>query len=168
MDDSAAIAAGAPVRLNGITVGKVDKSDFRIERAAIASCASRWRWTNTFLPSIPGRLAGRHRRRESAGHQVHQHQEGPQRQRPSSPGAEIKSLDTREFDDVVQQGYSTLASLNGIFKKLDGILDQLQAARAPSASCFRTMSCTRRWLALLTKSTRHRRRWIRRKARSAN
>jgi len=35
------------------------------------------------------------------------------------PGAEIKSLDTREFDDVVQQGYSTLASLNGIFKKLD-------------------------------------------------
>ncbi len=30
---------------------------------------------------------------------------------------------------MVQQGYSTLASLNGIFKKLDGILDQLQEGK---------------------------------------
>jgi phospholipid/cholesterol/gamma-HCH transport system substrate-binding protein len=40
--------------------------------------------------------------------------------------AELKSLDTREFDDVVQQGYTALAALDGILKKVDGIIDSIQ------------------------------------------
>jgi hypothetical protein len=41
--------------------------------------------------------------------------------------------DTREFDDVVQQGYST-RFLNGIFKKLDGILTSSGGQRTIGAS----------------------------------
>ena len=115
------------MRLNGITVGKVaNVGSFRIERTQPHRArhagsrepitCRRFRWTPR--PPSPPRICWAPStsisRRAGQGTTV-------------QAGAEIKSLDTREFDDVVQQGYSTLASLNGIFKKLDGILDQLQA-----------------------------------------
>jgi phospholipid/cholesterol/gamma-HCH transport system substrate-binding protein len=42
------------------------------------------------------------------------------------PGAEIPSLDVREFDDVVQQGYAILTSLQGTLKKVDDIVATVQ------------------------------------------
>ena len=39
-------------------------------------------------------------------------------------GPEINSADTAELDDLFQQGYNTLAALNIMLKKLDGIIDQ--------------------------------------------
>jgi phospholipid/cholesterol/gamma-HCH transport system substrate-binding protein len=118
LDDSAAIAAGAPVRLNGIAVGKVagiglsgSSEPNRIVRVTLEV-------ENKYFSSIPvdsqAAIAADNIKKGRSSATI-------------QPGAEIKSLDTREFDDVVQQGYSTLASLNGIFKKLDTILDQLQA-----------------------------------------
>ena len=48
---------------------------------------------------------------------------------PIHAGSELKSLDVSDFEDVVQQGYSTLASLQGIFKKLDGIIEQIEVGK---------------------------------------
>jgi phospholipid/cholesterol/gamma-HCH transport system substrate-binding protein len=126
LDDSAAIATGAPVRLNGITVGKVaniglsgSSEPNRIVRVTLEV-------ENSYFPSIPVDSQAGIAAENLLGTKYINIKKG-RNAATIQPGAEIKSLDTREFDDVVQQGYSTLASLNGIFKKLDGILDQLQA-----------------------------------------
>jgi phospholipid/cholesterol/gamma-HCH transport system substrate-binding protein len=128
LDDSAAIAESAPVRLNGITVGKVARVALsgsnepnRIVRVTLEV-------NNDFLPAIPVDSQAAIAAENLLGTKYINIKKG-RSQTPVAPGAEIKSLDTREFDDVVQQGYSTLASLNGIFKKLDGILDALQVGK---------------------------------------
>jgi len=126
LDDSAAIATGAPVRLNGITVGKVanvglsgSSEPNRIVRVTLEV-------ENRYFTSIPVDSQAAIAAENLLGTKYINIKKGRDAM-TIQPGAEVKSLDTREFDDVVQQGYSTLASLNGIFKKLDGILDQLQA-----------------------------------------
>jgi len=126
LDDSAAIATGAPVRLNGITVGKVatvglsgSSEPNRIVRVTLEV-------ENRYFTSIPVDSQAAIAAENLLGTKYINIKKG-RNVATIQPGAEIKSLDTREFDDVVQQGYSTLASLNGIFKKLDTIIDQLQA-----------------------------------------
>jgi phospholipid/cholesterol/gamma-HCH transport system substrate-binding protein len=126
LDDSAAIATGAPVRLNGITVGKVanvglsgSSEPNRIVRVSLEV-------ENRYFTSIPVDSQAAIAAENLLGTKYINIKKG-RNVATIQPGAEIKSLDTREFDDVVQQGYSTLASLNGIFKKLDTIIDQLQA-----------------------------------------
>jgi phospholipid/cholesterol/gamma-HCH transport system substrate-binding protein len=126
LDDSAAIATGAPVRLNGITVGKVanvglsgSSEPNRIVRVSLEV-------ENRYFTSIPVDSQAAIAAENLLGTKYINIKKG-RNVVTIQPGAEIKSLDTREFDDVVQQGYSTLASLNGIFKKLDTIIDQLQA-----------------------------------------
>jgi len=128
LDDSAAIAPGAPVWLNGITVGRVgpvglsgSSEPNRVVRVTLQV-------ENKFLPSIPVDSQAAIAAENLLGTKYINIKKG-KTQATIMAGAEIKSLDTRECDDVVQQGYSTLASRNGIFKKLDGILDQLQEGK---------------------------------------
>lgn len=128
LDDSAAIAVSAPVRLNGITVGRVENIGLsgssepnRIVRVTLEV-------ENKYLASIPVDSQAAIAAENLLGTKYINIKKG-RSQDTVQPGAEIKSLDTREFDDVVQQGYSTLASLNGIFKKLDGILDAVQVGK---------------------------------------
>src|SRR5579863_5265778 len=125
LDDSAAIAAGAPVRLNGITAGKVAGVTLSGQNEPNRIVKVTMEVDNAFLPSIPVDSQAAIAAENLLGTKYINIKKG-RAAATIQPGAEIKSLDTREFDDVVQQGYSTLASLNGIFKKLDGILDQLQ------------------------------------------
>lgn len=128
LDDSAAIAVSAPVRLNGITVGRVENIGLsgssepnRIVRVTLEV-------ENKYLTSIPVDSQAAIAAENLLGTKYINIKKGRSLE-TVQPGAEIKSLDTREFDDVVQQGYSTLASLNGIFKKLDGILDAVQVGK---------------------------------------
>ena len=126
LDDSAAIAVSAPVRLNGITVGRVSSIGLSGSSEPNRVVRLTLEVDNSFFPSIPVDSQAAIAAENLLGTKYINIKKGHS-QTTVQPGAEIKSLDTREFDDVVQQGYSTLASLNGIFKKLDGILDQLQA-----------------------------------------
>jgi phospholipid/cholesterol/gamma-HCH transport system substrate-binding protein len=128
LDDSAAIAEGAPVRLNGITVGKVTRIGLsgstepnRIVRVTLDV-------ENRYLPAIPVDSQAAIAAENLLGTKYINIKKGKS-QTVVMAGSEIKSLDTREFDDVVQQGYSTLSSLDGIFKKLDGILDAVQVGK---------------------------------------
>src|SRR6202035_4029455 len=45
------------------------------------------------------------------------------------PGAEIPSLDTTGFDDLVQQGYALLASVQGIVKRVDAIVSLVEVGQ---------------------------------------
>lgn len=128
LDDSAAIADGAPVRLNGITVGKVSHIGLSGESAPNRVVKATLDVENSYLPSIPVDSQAGIAAENLLGTKYINIKKG-RSPVPVQPGAELKSLDTREFADVVQQGYSTLASLDGIFKKLDGIIDSIQVGK---------------------------------------
>lgn len=136
LDDSAAVATGSPVRLNGILVGEVKQvvlsgvSDpNRVVKVTLEI-------NNEFLPSIPVDSQASIAAENLLGTKYINIKRGRQSTTVQA-GAEIPSLDTREFDDVVQQGYSALASLDGIFKKLDGILQAVQVGEGTIGKLLR-------------------------------
>jgi phospholipid/cholesterol/gamma-HCH transport system substrate-binding protein len=128
LDDSAAIAQGAPVRLNGIAVGRVSAVTLSGSAEPNRVVRVTLQVNNDYLAAIPVDSQAAIAAENLLGTKYINIKKG-QSGTPIKAGDEIKSLDTREFDDVVQQGYSTLAALNGIFKKLDGILDAVQVGK---------------------------------------
>jgi phospholipid/cholesterol/gamma-HCH transport system substrate-binding protein len=129
LDDSAAIANGAPVRLNGITVGKVanvglsgSSEPNRIVRVTLEV-------ENRFFTSIPVDSQAAIAAENLLGTKYINIKKG---QSPIAvqPGAEIKSLDTREFDEVVPQGYSLLTSLRRSITAESSVASNSVASRA--------------------------------------
>jgi phospholipid/cholesterol/gamma-HCH transport system substrate-binding protein len=128
LDDSAAVALGSPVRLNGIDVGRISAVNLTGSTEPNRIVKITLQVDDEFLKSIPvdsralvaaENLLGTKYINIKKGRDVATVQKG----------AELKSLDTREFDDVVQQGYSALSSLDGILKKVDGIVDSIQVGK---------------------------------------
>jgi phospholipid/cholesterol/gamma-HCH transport system substrate-binding protein len=128
MDDSAAVALGAPVRLNGIDVGRISAVNLSGSAEPNRIIKVTLEINDEFLAAIPVDSQAAIAAENLLGTKYINIKKG------HSPmvvakGAEIKSLDTREFDDVVQQGYSALSSLDGILKKVDGIIDSIQVGK---------------------------------------
>lgn len=128
LDDSAALTEGSAVRLNGILVGKVDKISLsgsneprRVVRIDL-KVGEKW------FPSIPVDSVAAIGAENLLGTKYINIKKGRSPQTVKG-GAEIASLDTREFDEVVQQGYSLLGSLQGILKKVDGIVGQVEVGK---------------------------------------
>ena len=125
LDDSAAVAAGSPVRLNGINVGRISAINFsglnepnRIVKVTLEV-------DDKFLTQIPVDSQAGVAAENLLGTKYINIKKGRAPEIVKA-GSELKSLDTREFDDVVQQGYTALAALDGILKKVDGIIDSIQ------------------------------------------
>ena len=128
LDDSAAIAQGAPVRLNGIAAGKVAGVNLSGLTEPNRIVKITMDVNNEFLPLIPVDSMAGIAAENLLGTKYINIKKG-RSQTAVKAGAEIKSIDTREFDEVVQQGYSALSSLDGILKKLDGILTSVQVGQ---------------------------------------
>jgi len=128
MDDSAAIAEGAPVRLNGINAGLVERVGLSGENTPNRIVKLTLQIENEFMKSIPQDSKAEITSENLLGTKYINISKGKSAT-TVVPGAEIKANDTREFADVVQQGYTALSSLDGILKKLDGILDQVQVGK---------------------------------------
>jgi phospholipid/cholesterol/gamma-HCH transport system substrate-binding protein len=128
LDDAASIADGAPVTLNGINIGKVTRTELsgmntpnRIVRVTLE--------VNTeMLREIPVDSQAALAAANLLGTKYINIKKG-KRTESIQPGGEIQSLDTREFDEVVQQGYAAIAGLNGIIQKLGAIVDQIQLGK---------------------------------------
>jgi len=126
VSDAAALTAGAPVRINGIQAGKVKqvslsgqtdpqriiRIDFTVDQDmlkqipvdSVASIGSDNLLGSTkFLAIAKGKSS-----------------------QTLKPGATVKTMDTREFDELVQQGYSVLDSLQGILGKVQDIVGQVE------------------------------------------
>jgi phospholipid/cholesterol/gamma-HCH transport system substrate-binding protein len=128
MGDSGDLADGAPVRLNGIVVGKVRSvrlSGFNDPQRVIKIDME---IQDQYLSAIPvdsqaqiaaGNLLGTKYINITKG-------KSPQ---TVKPGDELKSVDVAEFQDVVRQSYSAVAALQDILNKLNGVLAAVQAGQ---------------------------------------
>jgi phospholipid/cholesterol/gamma-HCH transport system substrate-binding protein len=125
LDDSAAVAEGAPVRVNGITAGKVAHVELSGVNEPNRIVKVTLEVDDDFLRTIPIDSRAAIAAENLLGTKYINIKKGTSATMVK-PGDEIKSLDTREFDEVVQQGYSALASLDGILKKVDAIVNSIQ------------------------------------------
>jgi phospholipid/cholesterol/gamma-HCH transport system substrate-binding protein len=128
MDDSAALTEGSAVRLNGILIGKVDKIGLSGSNEPRRVIKIEMEIADKWFPSIPVDSQAAIGAENLLGTKFINIKKGKTPQTVKA-GAEIPSLDTREFDDVVQQGYSLLGSLQGILKKVDGIVGQVEVGK---------------------------------------
>ena len=121
MDDSAALAPSSPVRINGIIAGKVKKVALSGETAPRRVIRVDMEVEKDLLPQIPVDSIASISSENVLGAKFINIKKGQNRV-TVQPGAEIQSLDTREFDEVVQQGYTLLSSLQGILTRVDKIV----------------------------------------------
>ena len=128
MDDSAALAPSAPVRINGILAGKVNRVALSGETAPRRIIRVEMEVEKDLLSQIPVDSVAAISAENVLGAKFINIRKGKSNV-AVQPGAEIQSLDTREFEEVVQQGYTLLASLQGILQRVDAIVSLVEVGK---------------------------------------
>jgi len=128
MDDSAALARGAPVRLNGIVIGNVGSVDLsgdptprRTVRIEMVVVASR-------LAEIPVDSLASISAENVLGTKYINIKRGSS-PKTVAPGGEIPSRDVSEFDEVVQSGYDVMVAARALLKRIDGVVNEMEAGK---------------------------------------
>src|SRR5579862_613786 len=148
LGDSSDLAEGAPVRLNGIIIGKV--SGVRLSGVSDPRRVIRidLEIEDEYLRSVPvdsqakiaaGNLLGAKYINISKG----------KSQETIKPGAELASGDTAELEDLFQQGNSTLSALQETIKKVDGIIDSIQVGQGTIGKLLVDETLYRRFLSIV-------------------
>lgn len=129
LGDSVAMTEGAtPVRLNGILIGKVKKIDLsgssdpsRIVKLTLSIY-------DDALKLVPVDSQAKLAQQNLLGSRYVNIKKGTSSQTIQA-GAEIASADTPEIEDLFQQGSSTLAALQKIMDRVNGIIDDIQGGK---------------------------------------
>jgi phospholipid/cholesterol/gamma-HCH transport system substrate-binding protein len=128
MNDSADTAAGAPVRLNGILIGLVKHVGLsgsdqpgRVVRITLEI-------DNEFMRQIPSDSQAQIAQPNLLGTRYINIKKG-QSKTPIAPDAELHSENAPELEDLFAQGDTTLAAMQDILKKLDGIINSIQVGQ---------------------------------------
>ena len=128
LDDSAALAKGSPVRLNGFLIGNVSKVELsgsnlpqRVVKVEMAIDPER-------LRSIPVDSVAAISAENVLGTKYINIRMGRSATVVRN-GGEIPSLDTREFDEVVASGYNVMVAAQGLLKRIDAIVSQVEAGK---------------------------------------
>lgn len=125
VDDSSSLKVGQPVRLNGIEAGNVAAVHLSGSPEANRTIEVVMDINRDMLPRIsedsqaaiiPEGVFGDKYVNITRGRSP----------KPVAEGGEIRSLDTREFQEIVNQSYNVLASLNAITKRMDSITQQVE------------------------------------------
>jgi len=124
MGDAAALAVGAPVNLNGIPVGKVKAITLSGSKEPRRIVKIEMEMPEHTLKSIPSDSLASISAANVLGTKYINIKEGKSESVVRS-GQEIPSLNTAEFDDVVQQGYAVLTSLQGTVERVDKIVARI-------------------------------------------
>ena len=129
LSDSVAMTEGAtPVRLNGILIGKVKKIELsgssdpsRIVKLTLSIY-------DNALKLVPVDSQAKLAQQNLLGSRYVNIKKGTSSQTIQA-GAEIASADTPEIEDLFQQGSSTLAALQKIMDRVNGIIDDIQGGK---------------------------------------
>ena len=129
LGDSVAMTEGAtPVRLNGIPIGKVKKIELsgstepgRIVKLTLSIY-------DESMPLVPVDSSAKLAQQNLLGSRYVNIKKGKSQQTIAA-GAEIPSADTPEIEDLFQQGSSTLAALQKIMDRVNGIVDDIQGGK---------------------------------------
>jgi phospholipid/cholesterol/gamma-HCH transport system substrate-binding protein len=128
MNDAAALAEGAPVNLNGIPIGKVNKITLSGSKDPRRIIRVDMQVPSDKLGSIPADSVASISAANVLGTKFINIKMGKSSQ-TMRPGQEVQSLNTAEFEDVVQQGYAVLTSLQGIVDKVNQLVDQVESGK---------------------------------------
>ena len=125
-DDSFAMTSGAtPVRLNGILVGKVGEIKLSGSGDLNRSVQVTLNIENKDLKSIPVDSTVNLAQQNLLGARYINIKRGKSPE-TVQPGGEIKSGDTTEIQDVLDQGKSTLSVLQTILKRVENIVIEIE------------------------------------------
>jgi phospholipid/cholesterol/gamma-HCH transport system substrate-binding protein len=129
LPDSVAMTEGAtPVRLNGILIGKVKK----VELSGSSDPARIVKLTlsidNSALTLVPVDSQAKLAQQNLLGSRYVNIKKGSSPQTIQA-GAEIPSADTPEIEDIFAQSSSTLATLQKIMERVNGIIDDVQGGK---------------------------------------
>src|SRR6185295_14407338 len=126
LGDSVGMTEGAtPVRLNGILIGKLKKVDFSGSTDPARIVKLTLSIYDESLPLVPVDSSAKLAQQNLLGSRYVNIKKGMSSETIQA-GAEIRSLDTAEIEDLFQQGSSTLAALQKIMDRVNGILDDIQ------------------------------------------
>jgi phospholipid/cholesterol/gamma-HCH transport system substrate-binding protein len=134
LSDAAALAVGAPVNLNGIPVGKVksiilnrskDSNGFKDPQRIVRI---EMEIPDSELKSIPIDSVSSISAANLLGTKYINIKSGKSETVVRS-GQEIPSLNTAEFENVVQQGYAVITSLQGAVERVDRILKLVESGK---------------------------------------
>ena len=127
-DDSASLTESSVVRLNGIIIGSVKKIELSGLKVPQRIVKLELEIEENMLRSIPVDSVASISASNLLGEKYINIKKG-RAAVTVRPGAEIPSLDTREFDEVVQQGYAVMVSLAGIVKRVDAIVALVEVGK---------------------------------------
>ncbi len=128
MDDSAAMTEGSAVRLNGIEIGKLKKIELSGENKPNRIVRLTMAIDDRMLKSIPVDSQAAVGAENLLGSKYINIRKGKQGATIVS-GSELPSLDTREFQDLVNAAYPTLQSMQGIATRIDKIVGIVESGQ---------------------------------------
>jgi phospholipid/cholesterol/gamma-HCH transport system substrate-binding protein len=127
--DAAGLTPGAPVRINGIEAGKIDRVGLSGESNPQRIIKVDFKVDQDMMKQIPSdSIASISSDNLLGSTKFLQINKGTS---PSlvQPDATIKSADTRQFDALIQQGYNVLDSLQVILAKVQDIVGQIEVGK---------------------------------------
>ena len=128
MDDAVGLTPSAPVRLNGILAGKVNRVELSGESNPQRVIRIVMDIDNNMLPNIPVDSVASLSAENVLGTKFINIRRG-QGDVAVKPGAEIKALDTKSFDELLAQSYNLLAQVQGITRRIDSIVGLIESGR---------------------------------------
>jgi phospholipid/cholesterol/gamma-HCH transport system substrate-binding protein len=127
--DAAGLSAGSPVRINGIQAGKIDQVDLSGETDPARIIRIDFSVDEEMLKQIPADSVARISSDNLLGStKFLQINKGTSHALVQS-NATLKSLDLPQFDQLIDQGYSVLNSLQLILGKVEDIVGQVEVGK---------------------------------------
>ncbi len=128
MNDSAALAVGAPVRLNGIMKGNVAAVDLSGQNVPSRIVRVRMSVDTAALKDIPVDSEAAISAENVLGTKYINIKRGTDA-RSVRDGGEVRSADVSEFEDVVRSGYDVMVTARALLKRIDGVVNAMEGGK---------------------------------------
>ncbi|HEY7211588.1 MAG TPA: MlaD family protein [Bryobacteraceae bacterium] len=124
--DAGGLTKGAPVRINGITAGKVDAVDLSGERTPARVIKVDFHVDEDMLKQIPSDSIGSISSENLLGSTKFLQINKGTSTTTVQPNSILKAADTKQFDELVAQGFGILDSLQATLEKVQNIVANVE------------------------------------------